>query len=277
VVSQRRRADRLATGGSRRHRLRQLWRRNDLCAGCQRRDRTLALRDRQTGGSGSGGSRQHPLRRGVGDGEGNSTRWTPPTAPSGGLSRWGFNAYASPAIVDGTVYIGGKSAYALDAADGTEQWTHEFSYLDSATPAVADGTVYLKHGKRAWALNAADGTEQWSFQPEDSIDTVGTGPLAVLNETVYIGGYDTVYALAADEGAEQWSFEVADSVGSSPAVTTDAVYLGENDGTVYALATSDGTEQWRFEASSWVSSVVVVDGTVYAGTADGAIHALTAE
>jgi len=98
----------------------------------------------------------------------------------------GFNAYASPAIVDGTVYIGGKSAYALDAADGTEQWTHEFSYLDSATPAVADGTVYLKHGKRAWALNAADGTEQWSFQPEDSIDTVGTGPLAVLNETVYI-------------------------------------------------------------------------------------------
>jgi len=41
----------------------------------------------------------------------------------------GFNAYASPAIVDGTVYIGGKSAYALDAADGTEQWTHEFSYL----------------------------------------------------------------------------------------------------------------------------------------------------
>jgi len=60
-------------------------------------------------------------------------------------------------------------------------------------------------------------------------------------------------------------------------VTTDAVYLGENDGTVYALATSDGTEQWRFEASSWVSSVVVVDGTVYAGTADGAIHALTAE
>jgi len=71
-------------------------------------------------------------------------------------------------------------------------------------------------------LDVVDGTEQWSFEPEDSMGTIGIGPPAVLGDTVYIGGQDKT-------------------------------------------------------ASSWVSSVVVVDGTLYAGTTDGAVHALTAE
>lgn len=50
---------------------------------------------------------------------------------------------SSPAVVDGSVYIGGyDSVYALSAADGTEQWRFETESRVFSSPAVADDTVY---------------------------------------------------------------------------------------------------------------------------------------
>jgi outer membrane protein assembly factor BamB len=44
-----------------------------------------------------------------------------------------------------------------------------------------------------------------------------------------------VYALSADDGTEQWSFQTGNKVRTSPAVVDGTVYVGSLDNNVYAL------------------------------------------
>ncbi|MFB6217822.1 MAG: PQQ-binding-like beta-propeller repeat protein [Halobacteriaceae archaeon] len=70
-----------------------------------------------------------------------------------------------PTVAEGTVFVGGRDGVAaLDAADGSTRWTHGMS-LSLTTPAIADGTLYLG-GDRVAALSTADGAEQWTFVNE---------------------------------------------------------------------------------------------------------------
>ena len=130
---------------------------------------------------------------------------------------------SSPAVVDGTVYVGSidEHVYAIDASNGIDRWSFQTDGLVYSSPAVVDGTVYI---------GSDDGT---------------------------------VYALEAAFGTERWSFQTDGDVKSSPAVVDGIVYVGNSDGHVYALDTADGTERWSFQTDGSVSSLVVKDGRVY--------------
>jgi len=195
--------------------------------------------------------------------------------------RWtyttGASVESSPAVVDGTVYIGSAdgTVHALDATNGTEQWAFDTGGGVRSSPAVVDGTVYVGSlDNSIYALDAAVGTEQWTFNTGDK---VFSSP-AVVDGTVYVGSRDhTVYALSAADGSEQWAFQTDDWVNSSPAVVDGTVYVGSDDGNVYALSAADGTEQWVFETGGGVnSSPAVVDRTVYIGSEDNTVYALDA-
>jgi outer membrane protein assembly factor BamB len=202
--------------------------------------------------------------------------------PGGDIeAQWRFqtddNVVSSPAVVDGTVYVGSddNNVYALDAGDGTEQrrfQTYDWVY---SSPSVVNGTVYVgSDDNNVYALDAGDGTQQWRFKTEHG---VYSSP-AVVDGTVYVGSHDdNLYALDADGGAEQWRFQTDGSVTSSPGVVDGTVYVGSDDNNVYALDAGDGTEQWRFQTDDWVySSPAVVDGTVYIGSNDSNVYALDA-
>jgi polyvinyl alcohol dehydrogenase (cytochrome) len=92
--------------------------------------------------------------------------------------RWFFNTRdvvtATPAVVDGTVYVGDWSGrfYALRARDGKTRWTftakperlvYSGQIVASAAVAVVGGvrTVFFASGKTMYALRASDGTERW--------------------------------------------------------------------------------------------------------------------
>jgi len=80
-----------------------------------------------------------------------------------------------------------------------------------------------------------------------------------------------------DSVTVQWSFQTGDRVESSPAVVDGTVYAGSHDHNVYALSAEDGSEQWAFETESFVDwSPVVVDGTVYVASFDNTVYALSA-
>ncbi|MWV39628.1 PQQ-binding-like beta-propeller repeat protein [Natrialba sp. INN-245] len=184
--------------------------------------------------------------------------------------RWMFETgrgSSSPAVVDGTVYIGSVdgNVYALDETDGSEQWRFGTDGSVNSSPAVANGTVYVgSDDGTIYALDATSGSEQWQFETDGP---VRPSP-AVANGTVYVGSYDTnVYALDAGNGSEQWIFETGGWITSSPAVADGIVYVGSRDDNVYAIDTTSGDEQWRFETLGGVgfSSPAVVDGTVYIG------------
>jgi len=138
-------------------------------------------------------------------------------------------------VATGTVFVGSddNNVYALDASDGSFQWSSETAGLVRSSPTVADGTVFVAGGDTVYALDKEDGTEQWSFTTADTV--VQSSP-TVANGRVLVGGSDTVHALDADDGTEQWSFATGSDVRSSPTVAEGTAFVGSNNN-VYALDT----------------------------------------
>lgn len=69
------------------------------------------------------------------------------------------------------------------------------------SPAVADGTIYIGHNKsNLYALDAESG--EWVWEQPFKIDDGGFNSLAVADGTVYVGGGNSMYAVTTD-GAQQ--------------------------------------------------------------------------
>jgi len=80
-----------------------------------------------------------------------------------------------------------------------------------------------------------------------------------------------------DDVGGEWRLDLGRGVSSSAAVVDGTVYVGSDDTNLYALSPSDGSTQWSFETGDRVtSSPSVVDGTVYVGSNDGAVYAVDA-
>jgi outer membrane protein assembly factor BamB len=155
-------------------------------------------------------------------------------------------ASGTPAVRDGTVYVGGDGSgpgamYALDAGDGTERWRLDTGAArgeSGSTPAVTGGTVYASlnpgddtaGGGYLYALDASDGTERWSVRvPEWS-----TAP-TVADETVHVGTPGGVRAYATADGHERWRFGTAGDLTRPPVVADGVVYAVDDAGRVYAI------------------------------------------
>ncbi|GAB3314019.1 PQQ-binding-like beta-propeller repeat protein [Haloplanus salinarum] len=233
-----------------------------------------------TSGVGSGQSAEAWPRFGY---ENANTRHAPAnTAPMRSVGeRWRFATGApvvsSPAVVDGTVYVGrgNSNLYALDADSGEERWRFETGDAVNSPPAVVDGTVYVgSDDANLYALDADSGEERWRFETGDG---VFSSP-AVVDGTVYVGSDDAnLYALDTGSGEERWRFEAGNAVNSSPAVVDGTVYVGSADTNLYALDATSGEERWRFGTEGVVlSSPAVADGAVYFGSLNGTLYALDA-
>lgn len=223
-----------------------------------------------------------------------------------GTERWRFELggepSSAPAVVDGTVYVGGTdgTAYALDAIDGTELWAvqepEERRVANGGTqemdvsPAVFDGTVFIgSTSGYLYALEAETGATRWQTETGEGI---GSSPAIVgsiasndepVGPTVFVGSADNkVYAFDATDGSERWSYETDGLVASSPSVVGTAVsaaaatlYVGSFDSTFYALDATDGTERWSYSTGGQIlSSAAIAGDTVYFGSGDGLVYAL---
>lgn len=91
-------------------------------------------------------------------------------------------------------------------------------------------------------------------------------------------GYTSVATGPSEQIQTAWSFETGESVPSSPSIVDGTVYVGSGDGSVYALSLTDGSERWRYEIGEGIaSSPLVTNGTVYVGGRDNIVYALSAE
>ena len=148
---------------------------------------------------------------------------------------WFFNAKdtvtATPAVVDGTVYVGDWSGnfYALDLDTGEPRWTFEArvhprvyagQIVSSAAVAEVAGerTVYFGAGNTLYALRAADGELRWQHRvgaPGDDDDPreiesspVVVGDMVIFGSDVHNADDGTpagVFALDAATGEERWA------------------------------------------------------------------------
>jgi len=206
----------------------------------------------------------------------------------------GARTRSSPAVADGTVYIGDDAGilHAVRLANGWEVWRHEtigagVSSAESgwdrvsiqASPAVADGRVFI--GSRdggVYALDAGTGERLWytDYGAPWVVASVG-----VRGDRLWVGSSDGLFVAALDTetGEEVWRTELGARVFASPVLASGTLYVADHDGHVWALNPETGTRRWGFHAGRGVmiqSSPVPVDSALYFGADDGSVYALTA-
>lgn len=191
---------------------------------------------------------------------------------------------SSPTVADNTVYIGSGSfwnneqatLYALDADDGSIEWTFEGGDFIASSPTVVDGTVYVGDERTLDSDTSETSvtTTSVGINPDDGSlrQTVG-----VLDDDPDVVG--TVYAVDATTGELDWSFETDARIRSSPTVADGTLYIGDEvrQGTsnLYAIDITDGTEQWRFDVGAGIESSPTVAGDrVYVGGYDNVLYAV---
>ena len=78
--------------------------------------------------------------------------------------------------------------------------------------------------------------------------------------------------------ASKWAFETGGDVWGSPVIGDGTLYVGSYDNHLYALSTETGEEVWRYRTGDRIDGTpAVVDDTVYFGSFDRNIYALDAE
>ncbi|HKE37874.1 MAG TPA: PQQ-binding-like beta-propeller repeat protein [Candidatus Baltobacteraceae bacterium] len=190
---------------------------------------------------------------------------------------------SSPAVSDGTVYVGSgdHSVYALDAATGALRWKFTTGNVVHASPAVADGTVYVGSWDRyMYALDAKSGALRWKFATGDDrtiYNQVGIqSSAAVANGKVYFGCRDShFYAVDARTGKLAWSHDEHGSwVVGAPAVAGGSVYYTTSDEKVFfALDAATGAPRFSMRYGAYAfSSPSIAGNEAYFGTFDGRLY-----
>ena len=168
---------------------------------------------------------------------------------------------SSPAVVNGTVFVGARDGwiYAIDAENGKEKWRfdHKVSWINTS-PAVVDGVVYAGSSDAQFvqALDAATGKELWRTKT----GVTWSSP-AVAGTVIYVGdGAGRVNAIDRKSGNLLWSFRTASTVYSSPTPSGDLVFVGSTDAGVYALRVSPTpVHRAVFFDSTYIKSASVPD------------------
>jgi eukaryotic-like serine/threonine-protein kinase len=173
---------------------------------------------------------------------------------------------SSPAVADGTVYIGSRDGflYAIDAESGKVKWRfdHQMSWAISS-PAVRHSMIYegSSDGHFFHVVNSADGHEKWRFITDSSI---WSSP-ALAESTGYIGDdQGNLFAIDLTSGEERWRFLATAAITSSPSVADGVLYVGSNDGSIYALRVNSDALLKRAVFWDAESARVVVSADVQA-------------
>jgi len=218
---------------------------------------------------------------GEGPTDGVEVRWENQVGASGRPS----GVESNPAVVDGTVYVGGgKKVNAFDAETGDIEWQVEVGKLVDASPAVDGDTVYVQgRDGLVRALSTDDGSERWSVDVGSRDIAVQQGSPTVVEGSVYVGSTESVvYSFDAATGDEEWRFEMDRLFGITPAVVDGTVYFSSAREYLYAVDAASGDEVWRTEGppqSNYYSSPAVTDDVLYCGsygTDSTAVHAYDA-
>jgi len=163
----------------------------------------------------------------------------------------------------------------LENMDGT--------YVMPTTPAVEEGRLYVCAGPFFTVL---DESGKQIYQIKLGGRTLASP--AVGGGVAYVPTEEgKLYALNAADGKILWTCPIGgptflkqvdpwDVYHSSPTVVGDTVYVGSADGRIYAISTK-GKERWHFQTGHVVRATPAVEGgRVFCGSFDGKVYALDA-
>jgi outer membrane protein assembly factor BamB len=174
--------------------------------------------------------------------------------------RWRVNfgrPISYPLIADGRVFVTvknlpitqGTSLFALDAANGAILWEFNLGGTSSwSGSCYENGRVFSLNGSGLLrAFDGATGAVIWSIQLPNQF-SFSSAP-TVHEGVIYTSGSGsggTAYAVNANTGALLWTSSVINGGNSSPAVTSDGVYVSYSCPNVYKLNPANGAKIWHY-------------------------------
>ena len=196
------------------------------------------------------------------------------TSKTGGKKGWkvvipGKRPLATPAVVDGRVFLGGgfgsHEFYAFDAATGKKEWTYRTKDDGPTAAVVADGYVAFNtescelevltvKGKSVW--------KKWLGDPLMSMPAIADGkvymayPNSKGDRKHYLACFDL-----KNDGKELWKHEIAGEVITAPVIDHGEVFLATLEGTLYCFK-ADGDLVWQ-EKKNATSAPIIFDGECY--------------
>lgn len=116
--------------------------------------------------------------------------------------------------------------------------------------------------------------KEWKYQTGGRIEY--SSPL-LADDLILIGDCNgTLHAVNKDTGKLVWKFTGGGGIYSSPQRVKDSVVYGDNAGNVYCLDQKTGKPVGLFKAGNAVQGLSTgPDGTIYAGSRDGYLYALS--
>lgn len=143
--------------------------------------------------------------------------------------RWTFETddavRTSPAVVDGTVYVGSDDGnlYAIDAESGEQEWVFDTDGPVEASPAVFGYMVFVaSHDHRLYGLDVT-GQHLWTFETGDRIRSSPNVEASanVLQQDILVTGSDDGFIYLIDP----WTGELVDSHNTgAPIVSAPMLY-----------------------------------------------------
>lgn len=151
-----------------------------------------------------------------------------------------------------------------------------------ATPAVVDGVLYVGGGfgsHEFYALNAVTGERIWTFRTGDDGPTA-----AVVDEgcVAYNTESCTIYVHDSQTGKVLWSKWLGDPLMSQPAIADGRLFMAypgkDKSHHLAAFVLKTGKVLWdRKIAGDIISAPVIDSGSVFAATTDGTLYRFDAE
>jgi outer membrane protein assembly factor BamB len=179
-----------------------------------------------------------------------------------------------PTAAGGLVFVGGAGAggtlYALAGATGDVLWKADVENGDDSSPVVSSGAVYVSYAcVQAYAFSPLDGTLLWHH--DGSCEGGGGNTSVFYQGKVWARDVTTGnLALDAQTGHTVAAFDAT----AIPAFAGSRGFFLVSDG-LQALDVDTRSVLWTFKGDGMLASPpIVVNGTVYVGSASGMLYAL---
>jgi outer membrane protein assembly factor BamB len=187
--------------------------------------------------------------------------WEQPVETTGALSLAADSA---------TVFVaGGAETFdARSVADGKVLWSKPLA--TRTTPVVSAGVVFVVAGASLRGLDASSGRDRWSAE-------VGEGPVHASAQAgrVVVASSTGIGAFRAVDGSAVWQRALGASVTVPPVIDADRVFLALSDGRLVGVNLSTGETIWTVWLVSAPTGLLVGNGLLYFGAADGKLSAFT--
>jgi outer membrane protein assembly factor BamB len=161
----------------------------------------------------------------------------------------------------------------LDIETGKQVHQLLLNSYTGASPAVMDGQVYVgTFGNEVLGIGLEKWNVLWSYRhPVKKFPFYSSA--AVMSDRILVGGRDKmVHCLERATGKALWTFATRARVESSPLVSGDRVYFGSSDGRLYGLDAALGRKVFEFEVGSPITaSPAASRGALVIGSRDGGL------